>query len=150
MMEMIKKLKIWFLTFFRDVFVYHNSSLEFRAKLFAAIIGANKKVDDCEEKILEKVAREIYPEDEARADVLVRTTKEYVMKIVQNNGLDLNELILAIDHELKEVRRFFDKVDIEKLQRFVVCTQKDEETSLIQQRILEFLTTELEDFRKIR
>ncbi len=149
-MGVIKKLKIWFLTFFRDVFVYHNSSLEFRAKLFAAIIGANKKVDACEEKILEEVAREIYPNDEARADVLVRTTKEYVNKIVQNNGLDLNELILAIDHELKEVRRFCDKVDIEKLKRFLVCTQKDEETLMLQQRILEFLSRELEDFRKIR
>ncbi len=149
-MRVIKKLKIWFLTFFRDVFVYHNSSLEFRAKLFAAIIGANKKVDACEEKILEEVAREIYPDDEARADVLVRTTKEYVNKIVLNNGLDLNELILAIDHELKEVRRFCDKVDIEKLKRFLSCTQNDEETLLIQQRILEFLSGELEDFRKIR
>jgi ABC-type Mn2+/Zn2+ transport system ATPase subunit len=130
--------------------VYHNSSLEFRAKLFAAIIGANKKVDECEEKILEEVAREIYPDDEARANVLVLTTKEYVNKIIQNNGLDLNELILAIDHELKEVDRFCDKVDIERLKRFLICTQDDEETTLVQQRILEFLAKELEDFRKIR
>ena len=149
-MKIIKKLKIWFLTFFRDVFVYHNSSLEFRAKLFAAIIGANKKVDACEEKILEEIAREIYPDDEARANVLVFTTKEYVNKIVQNNGLDLNELILAIDHELKEVDRFCDKVDVERLKRFLVCTKDDEETLIIQQRILEFLAKELEDFRKIR
>jgi hypothetical protein len=149
-MKLIKKLKIWFLTFFRDVMVYHNSSLEFRAKLFAAIIGANKKVDECEEKILEEVAREIYPDDEARANVLVLTTKEYVNKIIQNNGLDLNELILAIDHELKEVDRFCDKVDIERLKRFLICTQDDEETTLVQQRILEFLAKELEDFRKIR
>jgi ABC-type Mn2+/Zn2+ transport system ATPase subunit len=130
--------------------VYHNSSLEFRAKLFAAIIGANKKVDECEEKILEEVAREIYPDDEARANVLVLTTKEYVNKIIQNNGLDLNELILAIDHELKEVDRFCDKVDLERLQRFLICTRDDEETTLTQQRILEFLAKELEDFRKIR
>ncbi len=149
-MRFIKKLKIWFLTFFRDVFVYHNSSLEFRAKLFAAIIGANKKVDACEEKILEEVAREIYPDDEARANVLVLTTKEYVNKIVQNNGLDINELILAIDHELKEVERFCDKVDIDRLKRFMVCTKEDEDTLILQQRILEFLAQELEDFRKIR
>lgn len=149
-MGLIKKLKIWFLTFFRDVFVYHNSSLEFRAKLFAAIIGANKKVDECEEQLLEKVAREIYPDDEARANVFVLTTKEYVNKIIQNNGLDLNELILAIDHELKEVRRFCDKVDLDRLRRFLECTKDDEETLLLQERILEFFANELADFRKIR
>ncbi len=137
------------MTFFRDVFVYHNSSLEFRAKLFASIIGANKDVDACEEKILQQVAREIYPEDEARADVLVMTTKEYVNKIIQNNGLDLNELILAIDQELKDVKRFCDKVDIEKLRRFLVCSENDEETLLIQQRILEFLENEVKSFKKL-
>jgi len=114
------------------------------------VIGANKKVDRCEEEILEEIAHEIYPDDEARADVLVRTTKEYVDKIVQNNGLDLNELILSIDHELKEVDRFCDKVDLDKLQKFLVCTKDDEETLLLQQRILEFFARELEDFRKIR
>ena len=149
-MAWIGKLKIWFLTFFRDVFVYHNSSLEFRAKVFAAVIGANRKVDACEEKILEAVAAEIYPDDAARADVLVMTTKEYVNKIVQNNGLDLNELILAIDHELKDVRRFCDKINLEQLRRFLVCTENDEETQMIQRRILEFLENELADFRKIR
>ena len=149
-MKLLEKSKIWFLTFFRDVFVYHNSSLEFRAKLFAAIIGANKQVDECEEKILREIASEIYPEDKARVEILIQTTKEYVNKIVQNNGLDLNELILAIDYELKEVKRFCDKVNLQMLERFMVCTQKDKETYLIQQRILEFLSNELLDFKKIR
>ena len=148
-MHILRKMKIWFLTFFRDVFVYHNSSLEFRAKLFAAIIGANKEVDACEEKILEQVAKEIYPDDEARANIFVMTTKEYVNKIIQDNGLDLNELIVAIDHELKQVKRFYQKIDIEKLKRFLVCSEDDEETQIIQQRILEFLDQELADFRKI-
>ncbi len=145
----MKKIKTWFLTFFRDVFVYHNSSLEFRAKLFASIIGANKDVDTCEEKILHKVAREIYPDDEARADVFVLTTKEYVNKIIQNNGLDLNELILAIDQELRDVRRFCDKVDLEKLRRFLVCSENDEETQFIQRKILEFLENEVKSFKKL-
>jgi len=147
-MGLFHKLKVWFLTFFRDLFVYHNSSLEFRAKLFSAIIGANKKVDACEENLLLEIAREIYPDDEARANVLVMTTKEYVNKIIQNNGLDLNELIVAIDHELKEVRRFCSKVDLDQLRRFLACSQGDEETQMIQKRILEFLENELKDFRK--
>ncbi len=145
----MKKLKIWFLTFFRDLFLYHNSSLEFRAKLFAAIIGANKHVDSCEKELLNQVAREIYPDDEARADVFVMTTIEYVTKIIQHNGLDLNELILAIDAELRDVKRFCEKVDIEKLRRFLVCSEDDEETQLIQQRILEFLENEVKNFSKL-
>ncbi len=149
-MYILRKLKIWFLTFFRDIFVYHNSSLEFRAKLFAAIIGANKKVDECEEKILREIALEIYPDDEARVEILIKTTKEYVNKIISNNGLDLNELIIAIDHELKEVKRFCEKVDLAMLERFLVCTKEDKQTQLIQQRILEFLSNELLDFKKIR
>ncbi len=148
-MKILRKTKIWFLTFFRDIFVYHNSSLEFRAKLFAAIIGANKDVDACEEKLLEEVAAEIYPDDLARANVLVMTTKEYVNKIVLNNGLDLNELILAIDQEMREVKRFCDKVDISMLERFLVCSENDKETHTIQKRILEFFQNELKDFRKI-
>lgn len=147
-MGLLHKLKVWFLTFFRDLFVYHNSSLEFRAKLFSAMIGANKAVDACEENLLAEIAREIYPDDEARANVLVMTTKEYVNKIIQNNGLDLNELIVAIDHELKEVKRFCDKVDLNQLRRFLACSKDDEETQMIQKRILEFLENELKDFRK--
>jgi len=148
--QFYRKLKIWFLTFFRDIFVYHNSSLEFRAKLFAVMIGANKVFDECEEKILKEVAKEIYPNDDARVDVLIYTVREYVDKIIKNNGLDINELILSIDQELKEVKRFCDKVDIQMLEKFLACSEKDEEITIIQKRILEFLSSELDYFNKLR
>ncbi len=149
-MNFYRKLKIWFLTFFREIFVYHNSSLEFRAKLFALMIGANKVFDECEEKILRDVAKEIYPNDEARVDVFIYTVREYVDKIIKNNGLDINELVLSIDQELKDVKRFCDKVDIKMLERFLECSKDDEEILIIQKRILEFLSSELEYFKNLR
>lgn len=145
-----RKVKAWFLSFFRDIFVYHNSSLEFRAKLLAAIIGANKEIDDCELDLLLEAAKEIYPDDEARVDVLVNTVKEYVKKIIEHNGLDVNELILSINHDLKDVPRFHEKIDIKHLERFLVCSEKNEETYITQIRIIEFLEGTIENFNKLR
>jgi poly-beta-hydroxyalkanoate depolymerase len=138
-----RSIKGWFLSFFREVFVYHNSSLEFRAKLLAAMIGANQHMDECELEILEDIAKEIYHDNEARVDVLVRTTKEYVKKIIENNGLELNELIKSIDRQLQEEKRFCDKINIERLSRFLVCSEGDEETQITQTRILEYLQNEV-------
>ncbi len=145
-----RKIKGWFLSFFREIFVYHNSSLEFRAKLLAAIIGSNKNINLCEEGLLEEVAKEIYPNDEARVDVLISTTKEFVKKIVEKNGLDVNELILSIRRDLKDVKRFHQKIDISMLERFLACSKNDEETYITQIRIIEFLKNSIEDFNKLR
>jgi len=142
-----RRIKAWFLSFFRELFVYHNSSLEFRAKLLAAMIGANNKMDECELEILENIAKEIYPNDEARVDVLVRTVQEYVTKIIDHNGLELNELIKSINRELREEPRFHDKINLERLSRFLSCSMDDEETQLTQTRILEYLQTEIEEFK---
>ena len=139
-----RRIKGWFLSFFREVFVYHNSSLEFRAKLLAAMIGANQDMDECELKVLEGIAKEIYPDDEARVDVLIRTTKEYVKKIIDQNGLELNELIKNIDRLLTEEKRFCEKINIERLSRLLECSTGDEETQLTQTRILEFLQNRIE------
>ena len=94
-MKTFVKLKGWFLSFFREGFLYHYSSLEFRAKLLAAMIAIDKKIDECEEKILQEIASQTYKNNEARVYVLINTTKEYVDKVIQKNGLDLNELIFT-------------------------------------------------------
>jgi len=148
--EIRRKAKGWFLSFFRDIFVYHNSSLEFRAKLLAAVIGANKTIDDCENDLLLKVAQDTYPTDIARVDVLVNTTKEFVSKIIDNNGLDVNELIMSIHQDLKDVKRFHEKIDIEKLKLFLVCSEDDEETHITQLRIIEYLENSIDNFNKLR
>jgi len=142
-----RKIKGWFLSFFREVFVYHNSSLEFRAKLLAAMIGANQDMDECELKILAMIAKEIYPNDEARVDVLIRTTKEYVKKIIEKNGLELNELMKNIDRELQVEERFCDKINLARLGQLLECSKGDEETQLTQKRILEYLESEIKSHK---
>ncbi len=144
-----RRAKSWFLSFFREVFVYHNSSLEFRAKLLAVVIGANKTINKCEMGLLLQIAKEIYPNDEARVDVLVNTTKEYVEKIVEKNGLDINELIMSINQDLKETKRFYQKIEIAQLKRFLTCSKEDEETYYTQIRIIEFLEKSIEDYKKL-
>ncbi|OQX73556.1 MAG: hypothetical protein B6D59_05220 [Campylobacteraceae bacterium 4484_4] len=145
-MTITRRIKVWFLSFFREIFLYHHSSLEFRAKLLALMIGANRQIEACEKEILQQIAQEIYPDDQARVDVLVSTTKEYVKKIIENNELDLNELILNVDKELSQVKRFVKKIDIGQLKRFLRCSERDEETQLIQQRILDFLENEIREY----
>jgi hypothetical protein len=147
-MNIFRRIKARFLVFFRDIFVYHNSSLEFRAKILAAMIGANKDMDECEMKLLEEIARDIYPNDMARVDVLIRTTKEYVDKVIRNNDLEINELIKNIDKVIKEEPRFVEKINIERLSRLFECSKGDEETQMIQRRIVEFLEQEKREFAK--
>ncbi len=149
-MEIRRTLKGWFLSFFREIFVYHNSSLEFRAKLLAVVIGANKQIDGCEKDLLLEIAKETYPDDIARVDVLVNTTKEFVKKIIENNGLNVNELILSINQDLKEVKRFHEKIEVDQLKRFIVCTENDEETHITQIRIIEYLERSIDNFNKLR
>ncbi len=146
-MKSLVKIKGWFLSFFRESFLHHHSSLEFRAKLLAAMIAVDKKIDECEEKLLEEIAHEIYKDDEARVYVLINTTKEYIDKIIQKNGLDLNELILEIDKDLKEVRRFYKKIDIEQLKQFLICSKENEEKQLIQKNVLEFLQNQIDEYK---
>ena len=142
----LKSTKIFFLSFFRELFVYHHTSLEFRAKLFASMIASNQIDNSREYIVLKKIAEEIYKDDEYRVDVLVHTTKEYVNKIIQNDSLDIDHLLLDIDKEMKRHKRFVDKINMNHLRRFYACNG-DEKTILLQTRILEFYESEIK-FKK--
>ena len=142
----LKSIKTFFLSFFRELFVYHHTSLEFRAKLFASMIATNKIDDDCEYKTLKQIAKEIY-DDEYRVDVLVHTTKEYVDKIIKNNSLDIDHLLLDIDKQLKKNRRFINKINMNHLRIFYACSG-DEDVVLLQTRILEFYESEINSKKK--
>lgn len=137
-----KSTKTFFLSFFRELFVYHHTSLEFRAKLFAAMIASNKKDPSCEYKVLKKLAAQIYDDDEYRVDVLVHTTKEYVDKILKDNQLDIDHLLKDIDYNLRKNKRFITKINMKHLRSFYSCNG-DEETAILQTRILEYFENEL-------
>lgn len=144
----LKSTKTFFLSFFRELFVYHHTSLEFRAKLFASMIASNQIDNNCEYDILKKIAKEIYKDDEYRVDVLVHTTKEYVNKIIQNDSLDIDHLILDIDKEMRKHKRFVDKINMNHLRSFYACNG-DEDTILLQTRILEFYESEIRSRKKV-
>ena len=147
-MSIFSLFKIKFLSFFRDIFIYHTSSLEFRAKVFASIISVNNNMDSCEEKILVELSEKIY-KSRARAQLLVQVTQEYIHKIVEKNELDLNALIKNIDNDIKNHKRFAYKINIKDLKRFLECTS-DKEEKIIQIRIIEFLQSEIKEFTKSR
>jgi len=141
---LFRKLKIALFSFFREFLVFHHSSLEFRAKLLTAMISAGKGDLECEEKTLEEIAHSIYKNDEIRADILIKTTHEYIEKVKEMNDLDIDELILDIDKNLKKHRKFYSKIDIDILKRFLKCKASTDE-KLLRLRIIEFLQNELKE-----
>ena len=133
------KIKGIFLSIFREVFVYHHSSLEFRAKLLAAFVSANEKHGECEKKIVINSAKKIYGDDIARVEVLTNTTYEFVKKILDNTiSLRIEDLLKDIERSIKKNRRFLDKIYIDDLKEFLTCTQ-NEDIEITMFRILEFL-----------
>jgi len=137
---MFKTLKRAIVKMFREFLVYHNSSLEFRAKLLTLMVSSNGEMDECEKHTLKEIAHEIYSDDHERAELLIETVKEYHNKIITDNGLNFEHLIQLVNKEVHEVKRFCQKIDIEMLKRLHACVdEEDEEDRLFQERIIEFL-----------
>lgn len=137
-MKLWIKIKNHFFNAFRELFVHHHSSLEFRAKILALIITANEEFnsEDCE--IITEIGQDIYKDDSERVNLLFLSTKELVKKVKDDNGLDIDTLIANIQKELKYVPRYAKKIDVESL-KSIVKLSKDEDTILYQNNILEFL-----------
>ena len=125
---------------FREFLVYHHSSLEYRAKILTLMVSSDGEMDECEKQKLKEIAFEIYKDDPERAEVLIDTVTEYHKKIVTDNGLDYEHLILQVAKETRSVKRFADKIDIELLKKLHECIDdEDEDERIFQERIIEFL-----------
>ncbi len=135
---MIKFIRKKIKKFFREFLLYHNSSLEYRAKVLTLVVAVNKKITPCEEELLYQTAYKIYHQDEERSEILVEMVKEYFQKIITHNGLDFEHLVFDIEKETKLVRRFAKKIDIDLLMEFQKCID-DEEDRVYQLRVIEFL-----------
>ncbi|WP_373070507.1 hypothetical protein [Sulfurimonas sp.] len=139
-MAILSSFKHKFFSAFREIFVHHHGSLEFRAKIFALVIASfENKMDDNKEffKIVKEYGLELY-KDEHRAHLLTITTQELVKKVYDNNGLDIDILITNIQKELKIVPRYAKKIDVDALRPLLSFTQ-DPELLSYQENILEFL-----------
>jgi organic radical activating enzyme len=125
---------------FREFLVYHHSSLEFRAKLLTLMISSNGEMCECEKQKLKEIAHVIYKDDDERAELLIDTVIEYHNKIITDNGLNFEHLIQQVNKEVKEVKRFCEKIDIDLLMQLHECLDDEsEEEILFQKRIIEFL-----------
>ena len=135
---MYKTLKKSIKKIFRELLLYHNSSLEYRAKVLTLVIATNNHISECEEVLLHEIACCIYDNDEERSDILVDTVKEYFNKIITNNGLDFEHLLHNVEKETREVERFAEKINIEMLEKFHACVE-NEEDRIYQERVVAFL-----------
>lgn len=143
------RFKHYIFSAFRELFVHHHSSLEFRAKVYALIIAANEEVKVENYIIVKKLANEIYPNDEDRANLLMMTTKELVKKVKDDNGLDIDTLVENIQKDLKNVPRFAKKIDTKTLEAFLDLTH-DSDTKAYQKNIIEYLSRTKEDILQNR
>ena len=135
---MLKKIRRKLNKMFREFLVYHNSSLEFRAKLITLMIASDNEMNACEEEVLKEVACKIYDNDNERAELLIDTVKEYYEKIKTDNGLNFEHLIILVRRETRENKRFSEKIDIEILKSFSGCPE-EEDDKIFNQRIIDFL-----------
>ena len=137
-MRLSFRLKHHFFSAFRELFVHHHGSLEFRAKVFALVIAANEDSTADGYVVVKEIGLNIYKDDEERANLLMMTTKEKVAKVKEENGLDIDVLIASIQQDLKVVPRYAKKIDIEQLKKIVDLTH-DKDILSYQENILEFL-----------
>jgi len=136
-MKFFFSIKHYVFTALREILVYHHSSLEFRAKIFALIVAANQHPTECDYDLVHEAGMQIY-KDKDRAKMLLLTTKEYVDKVHKQSRLDIDDLVEEIRNEVRQIPRYSVKIDISLLQPLIECTT-DEDTSTYQIRMLEFL-----------
>jgi len=137
-MKLSFRIKHRFFSAFREIFVHHHGSLEFRAKIFALMIAVNENPKVENFILVKELALQIYTGDEDRANLLLLTTKELVEKVRGKNSLTLDLLVTTIQKELTIVPRYAKKIDIEPLKGFFEFSN-DEDTLAYQKNIVEFL-----------
>ncbi|WP_096022851.1 hypothetical protein [Campylobacter lanienae] len=133
--------KLHFLSIFRELFVPHYRSLEFRAKIFTAMLIAKNSILDSDYQEVEEIAKDIYKDDKKRIHILVQTVKEYVEKATQASKLNLDILLKDIDYELKMIKRYVKKIDFEHLRRLMI--NSNEMDAIFQQQVYEFFLNEV-------
>jgi len=137
-MHLVFKIKHHFFSAFRELFVHHHGSLEFRAKIFALIIVANENATVDNYLTVKDIGLHIYDGDKNRANLLMLSTKELVQKVQDKNSMDVDSLIYSILNELKIVPRYAKKIDIKALKPLLLYSH-DQDTISYQENILEFL-----------
>jgi len=144
---MFEKLKKQIIKVFREFLIYHNNSLEFRAKIITLVMYVDNQNQDCANRVLQAVVKATYPNDINRANFLIDNVEEYIDKIRTNNGLDYQHLIMRIEKQIKHNPKLIDKIDIPILKLFKQCIE-DEDNLLYHDRVIRFLENIKEEYKR--
>lgn len=145
---MLRRIKKYFFSAFREVFVYHHSSLEFRAKTYAVLIAGSSEPLSRYQHTLEMIASEIYT-DPDRASALVMTVKEYLNAVQHKKNMGNEMLLNDVIRELRIVPRFALKIEPEHLERLGECTF-EQDSQIYQQRLIDFLREKRTEYEEIK
>ena len=132
--------KIKFLSFFRGLFL-KSAGIEFRAKVFAAMLLAKKSISKSDYELVMEILTEIYPKSKLKQELVIVIIKDYVYMVEKYKNYKLDRILKEIDEWLKKQPRFTKKINFEDLRRLV--SKKDENDALVQQRVYEFLINEV-------
>jgi len=142
-------LKHKLINMFRELLVYHSDSLVFRAKLLTLmVLGNGETINTCEQKKLEEIAQELYPDDHDRAQVLLEAVHEFYDKIAERNNLVYDSLIQSIRDDVKRNPRFAAKIDTPLFRKLKECIP-DEDEQIFHERILTFLDDLKDEYGKL-
>jgi len=145
---MLKKIRNYFFSAFREIVVYHHTSLEFRAKIYAVLIaGANESLSHYQ-TTLENIAKEIYSEPD-RAAALLLTVQEYLISIQNKKTMSDEALLIEIIKELRLVPRYALKIEPDHLYRLQECTQGND-SKVYQKRLIDFLALKRSEYEEIK
>lgn len=136
-MRLSFRIKHHFFNAFREFFVHHHGSLEFRAKVFSLMIAVNNSSTKESYILVRDIGLRIYHDSE-RADLLMLTTKEKVKQLNDERTTDIDTLVNSILHDLKIVPRYAKKINLAELRELLPLTF-DENILCYQENILEFL-----------
>lgn len=131
------KIKNHFFNAFRELFVHHHGSLEFRAKIFALLILANEDIKPDNFIIVKNIGMCIYKNDEDRANLLMLLTKELVFR-VKEDSLNIDTLVANIQKELRLTPRYAKKIDTDSLEPLLNISHNSD-TLAYQKNMIEFL-----------
>ena len=145
---MLKTIKNYFFSAFREIFLYHHSSLEFRAKTYAVLIASSSEPLSQYQTTLEKISHEIYT-DSDRAEALILTVKEYIQGVYAKKNRVEEVLLLEMIRELRQIPRYALKIEPEHLERLKECTQ-NRDSKIYQDRIIEFLKVKRTEYRELK
>jgi len=142
-------LKHKLINMFREIILYHSSSLAFRAKLLTLlVVGNGDTINACEEEKLQEIAQQMYPDDYDRAQVLIEAVHEFYDKITENNNLVYDSLIQSIEKDVRENPRFVHKIDLELFRPLKECID-DEDERIFHDRILTFFQNLKEEYGEL-